>query len=78
MAQVQFSLDHKKYMLEFISDNQVKIIRLDDRDKCIIVQYCADTKARDFVNYIKSLDFSSCKMKGKDCRVSPAAEKKIF
>ena len=63
MAEVHFSLDNKKYMLEFLPDNLVKIIRLDDKNKFITVQYFSDTKVMDFMQYIKSLDFSSCRIK---------------
>ena len=63
MAKVHFSLDHKKYIMEFLPDNQAKIIRLDNKNKFIIVQYFSDTKVMDFIKYIKSLDFSSCKIK---------------
>ena len=58
MAKVQFNLDNKKYIMEFLPDNQVKIIRLDDEDRFITVQYFPDTKVMDFMKYIKSLDFS--------------------
>lgn len=63
MARVQFNIDSKKYQLEFLPDNQAKIIQLDNKNKFIIVQYFSDTKVIDFINYVKSLDFSSCKMK---------------
>lgn len=63
MAIVQFNIDSKKYQLEFLPDNQAKIIQLDNKNKFIIVQYFSDTKVIDFINYVKSLDFSSCKIK---------------
>ena len=63
MAKLHFNLDNKKYMLEFLPDNQAKIIQLDNKNKFTIVQYFSDTKVMDFIKYIKSLDFSSCKIK---------------
>ena len=63
MAKVQFNIDSKKYRLEFLPDNQAEIIRLDNKNKGIIVQYFSDTKVMDFMKYIKSLDFSSCEIK---------------
>lgn len=62
MAKLRFNLDHKKYMLEFLPGNQVKIIQSDDRNKFITVQYSSDTRVMDFMKYIKSLDFSGCKV----------------
>ena len=78
MAKLHFNLDNKKYMLEFLPGNQVKIIQPDNKDKFIAVQYLKNTKVMDFMKYIKSLDFSGCKIKhyvqleGKNCRVSQA------
>ena len=63
MARVQFNIDSKKYQLEFLPENNAKIIQLDNKNKFIIVQYFSDTKVMDFIKYIKSLDFSSCKIK---------------
>lgn len=63
MAKLQFNIDSKKYQLEFLPDNQAKIIQLDNKNKFIIVQYFPETKVIDFINYIKSLDFSNCKIK---------------
>ena len=63
MAKVQFNIDSKKYQLDFLPYNQAKIIQLDNKNKFIIVQYFSDTKVMDFIKYIKSLDFSSCKIK---------------
>lgn len=63
MAKVHFNLDGKKYMLEFLPDRQVKIIRLDNESKFIVVQYFPGTKVMDFMQYIKSLDFASCRIK---------------
>ena len=63
MSKVHFSLDSKKYMMEFLPGNQVKIIQLENKNKFIIVHYFSDVKVIDFMRYIKSLDFSSCKIK---------------
>ena len=63
MAKLHCSLDNKKYIMEFLSDHQVKVIPMDNKNKFIIVQYFSDTKVMDFIKYIKSLDFSSCKIK---------------
>ena len=61
MAKVHFNLDNKKYMLEFLPDNQVKIIQTGNEYRVITVQYFSDTKVTDFMKYIKSLDFSKLK-----------------
>ena len=63
MAKLHFNLDSKKYMLEFLPGNQVKIIQTGNEDKVITVQYFSDTKVTDFMKYIKSLDFSKLKDK---------------
>ena len=63
MAKVHFNLDSKKYMLEFLPGNQVKIIQTGNEDRVIIVHYFSDTKVTDFMRYIKSLDFSKLKDK---------------
>lgn len=63
MAKLHFNLDNKKYMLEFLPDNQVKIIQTGNEDKVITVQYFSDTKVTDFMKCIKSLDFSKLKDK---------------
>ena len=61
MAKVHFNLDSKKYIMEFLPDNQVKIIQTGNEDRVIIVHYFSDTKVVDFMQYIKSLDFSKLK-----------------
>ena len=58
MAKVHFNLDSKKYIMEFLPDNQVKIIQTGNEDRVITVQYFSDTKVTDFMKYVKSLDFS--------------------
>ena len=63
MAKLHFNLDNQKYMLEFLPDNQVKIIQTGNEGRVITVQYLKNTKVTDFMEYIKSLDFS--KLKGK-------------
>ena len=60
---VHFNLDSKKYMLEFLPDYRVKIIQTGDENKVIVVQYFSDTKVVDFMQYIKTLDFSKLKDK---------------
>ena len=64
MAKLHFNLDNKKYMLEFLPDYRVKIIQTGNENKFIVVQYFSDTKVTDFMECIKSLDFS--KLKGNE------------
>ena len=59
MAKVHFNLDNK--IIEFLPDNQVKVIPMDNKNKFIVVQYFSDTKVTDFMKYIESLDFSKLK-----------------
>ena len=61
MAKLHFNLDSKKYIMEFLPDNQVKIIQPENKNKVIIVRYFSDTKVTDFMQCIKSLDFSKLK-----------------
>ena len=56
MAKLHFNIDNK--IMEFLPDNQVKIIQTGDENKIITVQYFSDTKVIDFMQYIKALDFS--------------------
>ena len=63
MAKLHFNLDNKKYMLEFLPDNQVKIKQTGNEDRVITVQYFSDTKVTDFMRCIKSWDFSKLKDK---------------
>ena len=60
---VHFNLDHKNYIMEFLPDCRVKIIQTGNEDRVITVQYFSDTKVTDFMEYIKSLDFSKLKDK---------------
>ena len=64
MAKVHLNLGSKKYIMEFLPGNQVKIIQTGNENKFIVVQYFSDTKVVDFMQYIKSLDFS--KLKGNE------------
>ena len=57
------NIDSQKYIMEFLSDNKVKIIQTENKNKVITVQYFADTKVIDFMQYVKSLDFSKLKDK---------------
>ena len=59
--QLHFNLDNQKYIMKFLPDNQVKIIQSGNENRVITVQYFADTKVTDFMQYIKSLDFSKLK-----------------
>lgn len=63
MAKLHFNLDldNKKYIMEFLPDNRVKIIRPGNENRVITVQYFADTKVTDFMKYLKSLNFSKLK-----------------
>ena len=63
MAKLHFNLDNKKYIAEFLPDNQVKIIQTGNEGRVITVQYFSDTTVTDFMKCIKSWDFS--KLKGK-------------
>ena len=63
MTKLHFNLDNKKYIMEFLPDNQVKLIQTGNENKFIVVQYFSDTKVIDFMKYIKSLDFSKLKDK---------------
>lgn len=63
MAKVHFNLDSKKYIMEFLPDNQVKIIQTGNEDRIITVQYFSDTKVTDFMRCIKSWDFSKLRDK---------------
>lgn len=61
---LNFNLDNQKYIMKFLPDNQVKIIQTGNENRVITVQYFADTKVTDFMQYVKSLDFS--KLKGNE------------
>ena len=59
--QLHFNLDNQKYIMKFLPDNRVKIIQSGNENRVITVQYFADTKVTDFMQYVKSLDFSKLK-----------------
>lgn len=59
--QLHFNLDNQKYIMKFLPDSQVKIIQSGNENRVITVQYFADTKVTDFMQYVKSLDFSKLK-----------------
>lgn len=63
MAKLHFNLDldNQKYIMKFLPGNKVKIIQTENENKVITVQYFADTKVTDFMQYVKSLDFSKLK-----------------
>ena len=60
MAKLHFNLvcNSKKYIMEFLPGNQVKIIQTGNEDRVITVKYFSYTKVTDFMKYVKSLDFS--------------------
>ena len=57
------NIDSQKYIMTFLHGNRVKIIQTGNGNKIITVQYFADTKVIDFMQYIKTLDFSKLKDK---------------
>ena len=61
---VHFNLGNQKYIMKFLPDNQVKIIHTGNENRVITVQYFADTKVTDFMQCVKSWDFS--KLKGNE------------
>ena len=63
MTKLHCNIDSQKYIMEFLPDNQVKITHMSNENKVITVQYSADTKVIDFMQYVKSLDFSKLKDK---------------
>ena len=65
MAELHFNLalDNKKYIMEFLPSNRVKITQTGNENKVITVQYFSDTKVIDFMQCIKSWDFSKLKDK---------------
>ena len=60
---IHFNIDNQKYIIEFLPDNRVKITQKGNENKVITVQYFADTKVIDFMQCIKSWDFSKLKDK---------------
>ena len=65
MTKLHFNLDldHKKYIVEFLPDNQVKITQTGNESKVITFRYLSDTKVVDFMQCIKSWNFSKLKNK---------------
>ena len=57
------NLDDQKYTMEFLPDDQVKIIQTGNENRVITFHYLSDTKVVDFVQSIKSWDFSKLKNK---------------
>ena len=63
MTKLHFNLDldNQKYTMEFLPDDQVKIIQTDNENRGITFIYLSDTKVVDFMQCIKSWDFSKLK-----------------
>ena len=61
MAKLHFNLDNQEYIMKFLPDNRVKITQTGNENKGIIFQYFSATKVIDFMQYIKSFDFSKLK-----------------
>ena len=57
------NLDDQKYTMEFLPDDQVKIVQMGNESKVITFHYLSDTKVVDFMQCIKSWDFSKLKNK---------------
>ena len=60
---LHFNLDNQEYIMEFLPDNRVKITQTGNENKIVTVQYFSDTKIVDFMQCIKSWDFSKLKDK---------------
>lgn len=63
MTKLHFNLDldNQKYTMEFLPDDQVKIIQTGNENRVITFHYLSDTKVVDFMQCIKSWDFSKLK-----------------
>ena len=63
MTKLHFNLDldNQKYTMEFLPDNQVKIIQTGNENRVITFHYLSDTKVVDFMQCIKSWNFSKLK-----------------
>ena len=57
------NLDDQKYTMEFLPDDQVKIVQMGNESKVITFHYLSDTKVVDFMQCIKAWDFSKLKNK---------------
>ena len=55
------NLDNQKYTMEFLPDDQVKIIQTGNENRVITFHYLSDTKVVDFMQCIKSWNFSKLK-----------------
>lgn len=51
------NLDDQKYTMEFLPDDQVKIIQMGNENRGITFRYFSDTKVIDLMQRIKSWDF---------------------
>lgn len=63
MVHFNLDLDNQKYIMKFLPYNKVKIMHTGNENKFVVVQYFSDTKVVDFMQYVKSLDFSKLKDK---------------
>lgn len=61
MVHFNLDLDNQKYIMKFLPYNKVKIMHTGNENKFVVVQYFSDTKVVDFMQYVKSLDFSKLK-----------------
>lgn len=61
MVHFNLDLDNQKYIMKFLPYNKVKIMHTGNENKFVVVQYFSDTKVTDFMQYVKSLDFSKLK-----------------
>ena len=51
------NLDDQKYTMEFLPDDQVKIVQMGNESKVITFHYLSDTKVVDLMHCIKAWDF---------------------
>ena len=63
MTKLHFNLDNQKYTMEFLPDDQVKITQMGNENRVITFHYFSDIKVVDFMQCIKSWDFSKLKNK---------------
>lgn len=61
MVHFNLDLDNQKYIMKFLPYNKVKIMHTGNENKFVVFQYFSDTKVVDFMQYVKSLDFSKLK-----------------
>lgn len=55
------NLDDQKYTMEFLPDDQVKIVQMGNESKVITFHYLSDTKVVDLMHCIKAWNFSKLK-----------------